>query len=202
MRGAEAASTKPEEVIRTSFGAAADPSSMAIAAAPRPREAAEACLEALTAELVRHYRAVGQGAVPQAVIEAIGLRVGRALTERLSRDKPRMTENLDVIKWACKDLWGEVFRKQVDSLRTNHRGTFVLKDSYFRWTRFLSVDLGDSGTPSVAAVEAASEYLYLPCAVIHGALQALGVECTVAADASHLPAVDFTIVIASTVIAQ
>lgn len=43
----------------------------------------------------------------------VGLRVGRALAERLTRDKPRMPESIDVIKWACKDLWGEVFRKQV-----------------------------------------------------------------------------------------
>jgi len=34
--------------------------------------AAEGGLEALAAELVRHYRAVGHGAVPPALIEAIG----------------------------------------------------------------------------------------------------------------------------------
>lgn len=45
---------------------------MVAAAAQRPRVAAEACLEALTAELVRHYRMVGQGAVPPAIIETIG----------------------------------------------------------------------------------------------------------------------------------
>ena len=41
-----------------------------------------------------------------------GLRVGRTLAERYTRDKPRMAEHLDVIKWTCKELWGEVFRKQ------------------------------------------------------------------------------------------
>jgi hypothetical protein len=45
---------------------------MAVAAAPRPRIAAEAALEALTAETVRHYKAVGGGVVPPALIEAIG----------------------------------------------------------------------------------------------------------------------------------
>jgi len=39
--------------------------------------------------------------------------VGRALAERYTRERPRMTEQLDVIKWTCKELWGEVFRKQV-----------------------------------------------------------------------------------------
>ena len=32
-----------------------------------------------------------------------------------------MTEQLDVMKWLCKDFWGEVFRKGIDNLRTNHR---------------------------------------------------------------------------------
>lgn len=40
--------------------------------APRARVAAEAGLEALADELVRHYRSVGQGTVPPALIEAIG----------------------------------------------------------------------------------------------------------------------------------
>lgn len=172
----------------------------AVATAPRPRVAAEAALEALTAEVVRHYRAVGDGTVPPALIEAIGLRLGRALAERYTQQKGRMTEQLDVIKWACKELWSEVFRKQVDSLRTNHRGTFVLKDNQFRWTRALSADPVDgassaSAATSPAAVEAAAEHLLLPCALVRGALQALGVDCTVTADPAHLPAVDFTIVI-------
>lgn len=30
-------------------------------------------------------------------------------------------EELDVVKFLCKDLWGAVFQKQMDSLRTNHQ---------------------------------------------------------------------------------
>ena len=52
----------------------------AAVAAPRPRTAAEAALEALTAEVVRHYRAVGDGIVPPALIEAIGERLACAPT--------------------------------------------------------------------------------------------------------------------------
>jgi len=40
---------------------------------------------------------------------------------RFSRDRPRFTDTLDVIKFLCKDLWTLVFRKQVDNLKTNHR---------------------------------------------------------------------------------
>ena len=44
-----------------------------------------------------------------------------SIFDRFSRDRPRFTDNLDVIKFLCKDLWSIVFRKQVDNLKTNHR---------------------------------------------------------------------------------
>lgn len=40
---------------------------------------------------------------------------------RFSRDRPRFTDALDVIKFLCKDLWTLVFKKQIDNLKTNHR---------------------------------------------------------------------------------
>lgn len=40
---------------------------------------------------------------------------------RFSRERPRMVETLDVIKFICKDIWMIVFRKQIDNLKTNHR---------------------------------------------------------------------------------
>lgn len=54
-------------------------------------------------------------------LEMLGYRVGQGLVERFSRDRPRFTDNLDVIKFLCKDLWTIVFRKQIDNLKTNHR---------------------------------------------------------------------------------
>jgi len=40
---------------------------------------------------------------------------------RYSKDKPRMGDTLEIIKFLCKDFWQAVFRKQVDNLKTNHR---------------------------------------------------------------------------------
>lgn len=40
---------------------------------------------------------------------------------RFSRDRPRFTDTLDMIKFLCKDVWQLVFRKQIDNLKTNHR---------------------------------------------------------------------------------
>jgi len=54
-------------------------------------------------------------------LEKLGFRVGLGLTERFSRDRPRLTDNLDVIKFLCKDIWMIVFKKQIDNLKTNHR---------------------------------------------------------------------------------
>ena len=47
----------------------------------------------------------------------------------------------------------------------------------------------------LCVTEAAQDYLVLPCALIRGALVHLGVECSVTADPSALPACDFTITI-------
>lgn len=40
---------------------------------------------------------------------------------RFSRDRPRLNDTLDVIKFLCKDLWSLVFGKNIDNLKTNHR---------------------------------------------------------------------------------
>ena len=31
-------------------------------------------------------------------------------------------DELDLLKFICKDFWGAIFRKQIDNLRTNHQG--------------------------------------------------------------------------------
>lgn len=43
---------------------------------------------------------------------------------RYSKDKPRFTDTLEVIKFICKDFWQAVFKKQVDNLKTNHRVSY------------------------------------------------------------------------------
>ncbi|KAL8952898.1 MAG: hypothetical protein Q9222_001224 [Ikaeria aurantiellina] len=68
-------------------------------------------------------------------LDALGYRVGQGLVERFSRDRPRFTDMLDMIKFLCKDLWTLVFKKQIDNLKTNHRrgqGVYVLTDNSFR----------------------------------------------------------------------
>lgn len=40
---------------------------------------------------------------------------------RYSKDKPRLGDTLEIIKFLCRDFWQAVFKKQVDNLKTNHR---------------------------------------------------------------------------------
>ncbi|KAK8089386.1 transporter particle component [Apiospora hydei] len=75
-------------------------------------------------------------------LETLGYRVGLGLVERFSRDRPRFNDTLDVIKFLCKDLWTLVFKKQIDNLKTNHRGVYVLTDNAFRPLARMSTETG------------------------------------------------------------
>ncbi|VVA96515.1 unnamed protein product [Arabis nemorensis] len=127
-------------------------------------------------------------------IEAIGYQVGHQLSERYTMERPRFSDHLEAIKFICKDFWSEVFKKQIDNLKTNHRGTFVLQDNKFRWLSRVSVDPSqemeteDPSTPGESkAAQAVSMYLYFPCGIIRGVLSNLGIPCAVSADISSLP---------------
>ena len=59
---------------------------------------------------------------------------------RFSAGKPRPQSDLDAIKFLCKDLWTLLWKKQIDNLKTNHRGIFVLTDNRFQQLSRMSVD--------------------------------------------------------------
>ncbi|KAK0711621.1 trafficking protein particle complex subunit 6B [Lasiosphaeris hirsuta] len=120
-------------------------------------------------------------------LEGLGYRVGQGLVERFSRDRPRFTDTLDVIKFLCKDLWMLVFRKQVDNLKTNHRGVYVLTDNAFRPFSRMSTETGGQ------AVVRAQPFLWFPCGIVRGALAAMGINASVQADSTELPGAVFQI---------
>uniref|UniRef100_A0AAZ1Y090 Trafficking protein particle complex 6B n=1 Tax=Oreochromis aureus TaxID=47969 RepID=A0AAZ1Y090_OREAU len=72
-------------------------------------------------------------------LENIGFRVGQGLIERLTKDTARFKDELDIMKFICKDFWTCVFKKQIDNLRTNHQGIYVLQDNKFGLLSHLSV---------------------------------------------------------------
>ncbi|OBT52370.1 hypothetical protein VE04_04610 [Pseudogymnoascus sp. 24MN13] len=120
-------------------------------------------------------------------LETLGYRVGQGMVERFSTDRPRFTDTLDVIKFLCKDLWMLVFRKQIDNLKTNHRGVYVLTDNAFRPFSRMSTEAGGQ------AVVRAQPFLWFPCGIIRGALASMGINATVQAETSELPGATFQI---------
>jgi len=130
-----------------------------------------------------------------AALEAIGVRVGRQLVERIIVDRARFGDHLEVIKFVCKEFWAELYQKQIDNLKTNHRGVFVLQDNRFRWLLRLGPEA--AGPAKAQVVEAAAKHLFFPCGIVRGALSSLGVNSTVTADASNLPVCSFTVKIKS-----
>ncbi|KAI6750068.1 hypothetical protein HG531_007333 [Fusarium graminearum] len=93
-------------------------------------------------------------------LEMLGYRVGQGLVERFSRDRPRFNDTLDVIKFLCKDLWTLVFGKNIDNLKTNHRGVYVLTDNVFRPFSRMSTEAGGQ------AIVRAQPFLWFPCGIV------------------------------------
>ncbi|KAI9897586.1 hypothetical protein N3K66_007442 [Trichothecium roseum] len=120
-------------------------------------------------------------------LDSVGYRVGQGLVEKFSRDRPRFNDTLDVIKFMCKDLWSLVFGKNIDNLKTNHRGVYVLTDNHFRPFARMSTATGGQ------AIARAQPFLWLPCGIIRGALAALGIDATIQAEINELPGAVFQI---------
>ncbi|XP_077250403.1 uncharacterized protein LOC143889894 isoform X2 [Tasmannia lanceolata] len=173
------------------------------------REISESCVDSVIIEMVSAYCSRFYSSKPELAarrIEAIGYQVGLQLSERYTMEQPRFSDHLEAIKFICKDFWSELFKKQIDNLKTNRRGTFVLQDNQFRWLTRMSSDPSpvetnlsqDADPPSPAtadtkAAQATSMHLYFPCGIIRGALSNLGIQCAVSADISNLPACSFVI---------
>ncbi|XP_039790604.1 trafficking protein particle complex subunit 6b-like isoform X1 [Panicum virgatum] len=164
------------------------------------REVAESCVDGVVMEMVAAYCGRFYAVKPELAarrIEAIGFQVGHQLSERYTMERPRFSDHLEAIKFICKDFWSELFKKQIDNLKTNHRGTFVLQDNRFRWLTRVSLDPSAESTDATdndsaplgdTAAQTTSMLLYFPCGLIRGALTNLGISCSVSADMSNLPA--------------
>eukprot|EP00051_Salpingoeca_urceolata_P029929 m.7652 g.7652 ORF g.7652 m.7652 type:complete len:187 (+) comp3004_c0_seq2:86-646(+) len=117
--------------------------------------------------------------------EAMGYHVGQGLFESQTRGSPRFSGQLDLIKFVCKDFWTTVFQKQVDNLRTNHKGVYVLQDNEFRILRHIGSD--------AASKQLAQQLLAFPCGLIRGGLASVGLIADVKAEIAQLPACRFNI---------
>lgn len=152
----------------------------------------------------------GGGGLQQAAkwrrLEALGQDIGRRIAERHAHYRDRMEQDLEKVKFICKEFWESTFRKQVDVLRTNHRGLYVLTDNNFSWLASVCPPKTSSSTsadgstqaqkgqkpkqkqameqdtPDVVSRLTAEDLIVLPCGIICGALTRLGLRCRVTAD--------------------
>jgi len=120
-------------------------------------------------------------------LEFIGFNTGYRIIERLLKESPRFKDELDTVKFICKDFWVALYRKQIDNLRTNHQGTYVLQDNSFK---FLSKISG-----SKQYLEYGPRFLAYTCGIIRGALANLGISSVVIAETSTMPTCRFHITI-------
>ncbi|XP_072284269.1 trafficking protein particle complex subunit 6B [Pyxicephalus adspersus] len=106
---------------------------------------------------------------------------------RFTKDTARFKDELDIMKFVCKDFWTTVFKKQIDNLRTNHQGIYVLQDNKFRLITQMSA--------GKQYLEHAPKYLAFTCGLIRGGLSNLGIRSIVTAEVSVMPACKFQVMI-------
>ncbi|KAF9007850.1 transport protein particle component [Cyathus striatus] len=121
-------------------------------------------------------------------LEAIGMHVGANFSERLTLNRGLFSETLDAIKFICKDLWAACWDKQVDNLRTNHRGVYVLQDNTFKPISRIS-----SWEGRTEAIRRAKIYTAMPAGIIRGALARMGHNSTITPEVTSLPQCTFQV---------
>jgi hypothetical protein len=109
-------------------------------------------------------------------LSQIGYRVGYSLSERLSKENPRYRDELDTVKYLCKELWICLFKKQVDNLRTNHQGVYVIHDGRFR---LLQQTLLTMNKPIDNINRLHTLYISYSTGLIRGILTNMGYPCRV-----------------------
>lgn len=86
-------------------------------------------------------------------VEKLGFQVGQRLIERtLLNETRRFSEQLDSIKFLCKEYWSSLFGKGIDNLKTNHREVYVLQDQNFHWISRFGLDAASSEATARMAV--------------------------------------------------
>ncbi|VDO05975.1 unnamed protein product [Rodentolepis nana] len=119
------------------------------------------------------------------LIENMGYRIGQRYIEKLTRNSPRFTSEIDIVKYICRTYWLHLFYKPVDSLKTNNADVYVLLDSAF--SSLTRIDPSQQYNSNVEMI------LAFACGLLRGALTSLGVNCIVNAEILQIPACKFVL---------
>ena len=108
-----------------------------------------------------------------AEIENIAKEIGMKIIDLLIRDiQYKFQTQLDTMKFICTEFWKFTFSKQVDNLRTNNVGTFIMTDEAFKFIARVS----SSDNESKEFRDKIKCYESFICGLIKGALINLGYE--------------------------
>lgn len=119
-------------------------------------------------------------------LEEVGYMTGFRYVERLTADMLRFhDEELDVMKFICREFWSSIFHKQIDNLRTNRSGQYVLHENRFRFITRIS--------NGKQYIELMPKYLAFTCGLIRGALADFDIKATVSGDVTKPPSCIFNV---------
>ncbi|XP_015608367.1 trafficking protein particle complex subunit 6B [Cephus cinctus] len=152
-------------------------------------EGVQSLFEYLHAEMVTYVLSKADNDKEEELsrLEWMGYSVGYRIIERLSREWSRFKDELDIIKFICTDFWSTLYHKQIDNLRTNHHGIYMLQDNEFR----LLANIGSKGSKQY--LRESPRLLAFSCGLLRGSLANLGAVSTVTAEISALPSCIFHI---------
>lgn len=120
-------------------------------------------------------------------LEQIGYTTGNKFVSKLTKDWPRFKDELDCVKFICKEFWSSIFKKQIDNLRTNHQGVYVLQDNRFSFLTRIPSDTKETYL--------LPRYIVFACGLIRGALANLGLNVVVTAEVTTPPSTKFQVTV-------
>ncbi|CAD6224552.1 GSCOCG00011790001-RA-CDS [Cotesia congregata] len=122
-------------------------------------------------------------------LEWMGFGVGYRIIERLTREWVRFKDELDMIKFICTDYWSSLYHKQIDNLKTNHHGTYVLQDNEFRLLKHLANH--NSNNNNKQYLRECPRLIAFTCGLLRGSLANLGISSIVKAEITLIPTCKF-----------
>ncbi|ANZ76482.1 BA75_03398T0 [Komagataella pastoris] len=138
-------------------------------------------------------RILSEGSLTEEIGYNIGLKLVDYLLylqkEKNATGTPKFDQVVNIMKFVCKNVWESLFGRQIDNLRTNHRGTYVLVDRSFTMISRLDSPQGVQDTLN----QTRKHYLWYPCGIIRGLLDSLDIDSTVQAEVTEFPSVSFHI---------
>ena len=122
-------------------------------------------------------------------LRAMGIRAGQVLQERLNIDAPRTQDEVDIVRFVCRDVWMNLFLKQIDKLKTDNKGAYYLIDNEFCLIKQV--------TDSMQYVRDIPLFMEFTSGLVQGIFVQFGLAVIVTPDVTHPPICMFQVQVQS-----